>query len=88
MDEKTFTAELKNGGYSAPTSGELTAGTFNDTHTHDFSAFVLIVEGEMTVYHGDQTSTCGPGETFSLEAGTPHSEQVGPNGAKFLVGRR
>ena len=56
------------------------AGTFNDTHTHDFGAAVLVLEGEISITCEDGSkTTCRP-DTFALDAGIPHSEQVGPDG--------
>jgi quercetin dioxygenase-like cupin family protein len=59
-----------------------------DTHTHDFGASVLILEGEISVTLEDRVVTCGPGETFSLEANIPHAESVGADGVRLLACRK
>ncbi len=64
------------------------ADKFVDTHTHDFSASVLVLSGEMTVTTESGATTCRASDTDSLVAGTPHSEKVGPEGVRFLVGRK
>lgn len=88
MNEAAFREHLSAGGYSVGEVSEMVAGKFNGTHTHEFSASLLILEGELSVTAQGKTTTCGAGDTFALEAGTPHTEQVGPAGARLLVGRR
>lgn len=88
MDEKTFRAELEQEGYGEASVVEWEAGKFVDTHTHDFSASLLVLSGEITVTTESGTTTCRAGDTGSLAAGTPHSEKVGTEGVRFLVGRK
>lgn len=88
MDEIGFKERLKRDGYAEGGIVEWAPNTFIDTHTHEFSASVLVLDGEITVKTADGATTCRKGDTFRLAAGTPHSEQVGPDGVRFLSGRK
>lgn len=57
------------------------------THTHPFSADALVVQGEMWLTVGDETRHLRPRDTFRLDAGTPHAERYGSEGATLWVGR-
>lgn len=59
-----------------------------DEHRHPFAADALVVEGEMWLIDGNGTRHFGPGDTFTLAPGVPHSERYGPVGAIYWVARR
>jgi quercetin dioxygenase-like cupin family protein len=88
MEEATFRETLQAQGYDAPSVVDLEADKFVADHTHEFSAYALIVEGQFTVTTPKGPTTCNTGDTFSLASGIMHSEQAGPQGAKALVGRK
>jgi len=88
MNEKGFRQQLRADGYAEGSIVEWAPNTFNDRHTHEFSAAVLVLEGEITVTTDQGATTCRAGDTFRLAAGTPHVEQIGPAGVKFLSGRK
>ncbi len=88
MDEAQYRQQLAEQGYGEPSLVEWDAGTVNDTHSHEFSASILVLDGEITVTLADGTVTCGPGDTFALAAGIPHAETVGLEGVRFLAGRK
>ena len=58
------------------------------THDHPFAAKALVVEGEMWLTHGAATRHLRAGDTFELDAGVPHDERYGPDGATYWVARR
>ncbi len=88
MDEAQFRTKLAQEGYAAGEVRDLAPGTIMDTHVHDFSAMILVLDGEITVTTEDGDTTCRAGETFSLAAGIPHSERIGGDGVRFLAGRK
>ena len=88
MDEKGFKQMLEENGYDTADTVEMAAGTVNDTHSHDFDAALLILSGDITVTTTDGATTCRAGDTFQLENGIPHTEHIGNDGVRFLVGRR
>jgi quercetin dioxygenase-like cupin family protein len=89
MDEQAFRKTLAEEGYAEGRVVEWGPNHFNDTHVHDFSAKVLVLDGEITVACEDgRTTTCRAGDTFQLAAGTPHLERIGAAGVRFLSGRK
>ena len=58
------------------------------THTHPFEAKALVLDGEITIVSGKGEQRCGPGESFHLAAGEPHTESYGPRGVRYLAGRK
>lgn len=59
-----------------------------ETHTHDFDAEAVVVQGEMWLEEGGRRWHLQRGASFCLPALTPHAEHYGPAGATFWVGRR
>ena len=89
MDEKAFRAAREAEGYTQFAVVEWEPGRVNETHTHDFTASAFLLDGRITVETADESTTCrAAGDTFTLGAGIPHREVVGPDGVKFLVARK
>ncbi len=88
MNEAQFREQLQEQGYGEARSLEFEPNSVNDMHTHDFSAFVLVLSGEFTLVTADGSVTHQPGETCKLAAGTLHSEQMGETGATILIGKK
>ena len=88
MNEAQFRRQLQEQGYGGARSVEFEPNLVNDMHTHDFSAFVLVVGGEFTLVTEDGSATLRPGETCKLAAGTLHSEQTSVSGATILIGKK
>ena len=88
MNEVQFRGQLREQGYGEARSLEFEPNSVNDMHSHDFSAFVLVVSGEFTLVTEDGSVTHQPGETCKLAAGTLHSEQIGETGATILLGKK
>jgi hypothetical protein len=83
-----FEAEARAAGFDEAIAREWAPDMVVDTHTHPFDAEAVITQGEMWLTCGDSTQHLLPGGTFSLAAGTPHSERYGPQGATYWVARR
>jgi quercetin dioxygenase-like cupin family protein len=64
------------------------AGEFKPEHAHEFDASLLILEGEMTIVCGCEERTYRSGDRFAMTAGRPHTERSGPQGVRYLAGRR
>ena len=88
MNKAQFRQQLQAQGYSEAESLVFEPNFVDDMHTHDFSAFVFVYNGEFTLATDDGSVTYQPGETCKLAAGTLHSEQAGASGATLLVGRK
>jgi len=59
-----------------------------DDHTHDFEVRGLVTEGHFNITVGGQTTRYAAGDRFEMAAGCVHSEEIGPDGVTFVVGRR
>jgi quercetin dioxygenase-like cupin family protein len=88
MDRAVFEARLREQGYGEAAEREMAANTVNAAHTHDFDAQLLILDGEIAIARGGIAHTYRPGETCEIPAGTPHEERVGPDGVRYIAGRR
>ncbi len=88
MNEAQFRQQLQEQGYSEAQAIEYRPNLANDMHTHDFSAFALVLSGAFTLVTEDGSVTHQPGEACKLAAGTIHSEQTGASGATILIGKK
>lgn len=88
ITEAEFRKTLAEQGFDAPVEAVRDANFATTEHTHEFTASALILAGRITVVAATGTTTCGPGETFTLASGVPHHEEYGPEGARFLIGKR
>jgi quercetin dioxygenase-like cupin family protein len=64
------------------------ANAVNPDHAHEFDARLLILEGAMAITSEGSRRIYRPGDTFSMSAGCRHAEQCGPEGVRYLAGRR
>jgi len=60
---------------------ELVPGAVVPEHRHPNEQCGLVIEGEVTFRIGDEERVIGPGGTWRITSGTPHSLQTGPGGA-------
>lgn len=88
MDEATYVKRLEAEGYKDIGVIEWEAGRVNDTHTHDFTARAYVLQGALTVDCDSESTTCNAGDDFTLAAGISHVERVGPDGVKFVFGKK
>lgn len=88
MNLEQFEAHLKEEGYQVITSVAQPVGYALDDHVHAFDACALIIDGEFTITVGGLPRHYSAGDIFRLPAGTSHSERAGPQGVKYLAGRR
>jgi quercetin dioxygenase-like cupin family protein len=88
MNQAEFEQKLAAEGYTEMVDRTMEADKFNGEHTHEFDACVLVVEGEMTIARDGKPETFRAGDMCTMAAGTLHTEQCGPTGARYLAGRR
>ena len=88
MNEAQFRQQLHEQGYGEAQPVEFEPNFAADMHTHDFSAFVLVTSGALTLVTEGGSVTHQPGEACTLAAGTLHSEQTGADGATILLGKK
>ena len=88
MDRERFEARLQAEGYPEIRTNELPPNRKNPEHTHPFDVLAMVLEGEITLTVAGNATTYRRGDEFSMRAGCPHVEDIGPAGVKYLVGRR
>ena len=88
MDRTAFETELRQQGYAEVVDRRMAAGALNPEHAHEFDARLLVLEGAMTITAEGQERTYRAGDSFAMTAGCRHTEQCGPEGARYLAGRR
>jgi hypothetical protein len=88
MDTKDFEANLAADGYSEIETQSLQPRPGKGHHGHHFAIRGLVLTGTFTVTQDSQRVTYGPGEIFAVAQDHPHDEEVGPEGARVLVGRK
>jgi quercetin dioxygenase-like cupin family protein len=88
MNQSAFEAELAAEGYTQLETKAIDPRPANDQHAHDYGIRGLVLEGIFTVKQADKATTYLPGEVFVVAAGQPHTEEIGPGGARIFVGRK
>ncbi|HEX6078285.1 MAG TPA: cupin [Methylomirabilota bacterium] len=88
MDARAFEAGLTRDGYQRIETKDLPRGYRADSHAHDWSVRALVLAGEITLTWSGTSRTYAAGEEFTMDAGCAHTEAVGPDGVRYLVGRR
>lgn len=88
MDAATFEAKLKADGFQEIERKKLEPKPANGEHGHHFTARGLIIDGAFTVTLEGVPRTYRAGEVFEVEMGRLHFEEVGPEGAEIIVGRK
>lgn len=88
MDRTAFENGLREEGYGEVVDRRMQASEVNRTHAHEFDARVLVLEGTMTIASEGGERTYRAGEFFAMPAGRPHSETAGPDGVRYIAGRR
>ncbi len=82
MTEDEFRSMCDEGGWESPQDKHYAPNDVPDMHSHDFDAAVRITEGELLMTYPDRVDVLGMGDHCVVPAGTIHSEQTGPAGAK------
>jgi unsaturated pyranuronate lyase len=63
---------------------ELEPGIHLPEHQHPNEQLGLVMTGSITFTVGDETRKLGPGGTWRIPGGTPHTADVGPKGAVVI----
>ena len=88
MNRAEFETECRAQGYHEIVDRQMEANTTNAEHSHEFDARLLVLEGEMTVTSEGQERTYRSGDSFAMTVGCRHAECSGPEGTRYLAGRR
>lgn len=88
MNTAEFETALKRAGYLDVETKQVKPEFSTQPHAHPFDVRALVLDGDVTLTTGGESRTYRPGEVFEMAAGCEHSERHGPQGTKYLVGRR
>lgn len=92
MHENDYRADAASKGYGEPVAKSWAAGHSNELHTHDQSAYLLILEGTATLgidtAAGLVSTSLQAGSTIEVPAGCRHFEQAGCLPVKFLAAKK
>ncbi len=88
MTEEEFRNQLAAAGYGEPSTTAYGPNADGEFHTHDFSALLMVTDGEFQVVLEDETKVLKSGDWCEVVAGTVHCEQTGANGATVVAGTR
>jgi quercetin dioxygenase-like cupin family protein len=88
MQAAEFESTLKKEGFDEILTKELPANMNNDVHEHTWDVRTLVLAGEIALIVDGVRQTYREGQEFKMQAGCRHSEAVGPEGVKYIVGRR
>lgn len=87
MQRDAFIRSLAEEGFPEPVMVTREAGEM-DEHAHPFEAKALIIAGEIHLSVGGEERRYGVGDVFHLAASERHAERYGPEGVRYLVGRK
>ncbi|MEZ5659915.1 MAG: cupin domain-containing protein [Burkholderiaceae bacterium] len=89
INPEAFRAQLEKDGYDEIIEKTMTAGSTIAEHTHPFDVHLLVLAGEAVITCAGEARTLRAGDTLTMAADTPHTEQysVGED-YRFLAGRR
>lgn len=88
MNRTEFETDCRGQGYHEIVDRRMDANTTNPEHSHEFDARLLVLEGELTITREGRAQFYRAGDTFAMTAGCRHTERSGPEGARYLAGRR
>jgi quercetin dioxygenase-like cupin family protein len=88
MNAADFERQLTADGYQEIETKQYAPRPQNGEHGHHFSVRGLVLEGSFIVTQGGRTVAYSPGEVFVVPEGGLHCEEIGPEGARVLVGRK
>jgi quercetin dioxygenase-like cupin family protein len=88
MQQAAFEAELKSSGFVEIETKAIEPRPANTAHAHDYDILGLVLDGIFIVTQDNKSVTYHAGEVFSVFAGKSHTEEIGPQGARILVGRK
>jgi len=88
MTPQAFAEQLRREGFDEVAGKSLPASQFDDSHTHPFEVKALVTEGEVALGVAGVVTTYRVGDVFTMASGCVHTEQYGPQGVSYVVGRK
>lgn len=88
MDTSSFESALRSEGFGNIETKQLPPAGRNTGHAHPFEVRALVLEGQIALTFSGEEHTYRKGEIFTMAAGCEHTEEVGAEGVRYVVGRR
>ena len=88
MDQAAFELSCRSDGFEAVEKKQGTPGFTSDTHTHPFTARIMVLDGEFSITRNGATEVFNAGGSFTMESGCVHAEAFGADGSTYLVARK
>jgi quercetin dioxygenase-like cupin family protein len=88
MNEVDFEAKLRADGYTEIETQNLEPRQPKGAHGHPFAIRGLVLAGTFIVTQDNERTVYAPGQIFAVAQDHPHDEEIGPEGARVLVGRK
>jgi mannose-6-phosphate isomerase-like protein (cupin superfamily) len=88
MDEKSLEEQLHREGSTDTSVWQDFPGASYPDHTHAAATAHIILDGEMTLTMKGESRTYYAGERCDIPAGAVHSARAGPQGCRYLIGKR
>jgi quercetin dioxygenase-like cupin family protein len=88
MDTQTFETRLRADGYTEIETKTYAQQAANGEHGHHFDVHGLVLDGAFIVIENGKATTYRPGDVFAVPNGRLHCEEIGPDCARVLIGRR
>jgi len=85
---QTFENDLQRDGFEDIETKTVEGNKCVAEHSHPFDVRAKVLAGEITLTHAGLSRTYRAGDIFSMDAGCKHSEQCGPEGVTYTVGRK
>jgi quercetin dioxygenase-like cupin family protein len=88
MDAEAFEQQMTADGFTEIETKDLPHRPQNEPHVHDSTVRGLVIEGAFIVRRDGIEMAYGAGEHFEVAKGIRHTEEIGPQGARVLIGRK
>lgn len=88
MDAQAFETQLRADGFTEIETTTFEPKPANGEHGHHFDVRGFVLDGAFIVHENSKPITYKPGDIFAVPNGQLHCEEIGPQGARVLIGRR
>ena len=88
MDHSAFEAELVRSGYTQIETKVIEPRPVNSAHAHEYGTKGLVLDGIIIVTEDTKPTRYLAGDVFTVAQGQSHTEEIGPQGAHIVVGRK
>lgn len=88
MNAADFSAQLRKEGFTILTEVDREPNGGIGLHGHPFQAKALILQGELSLVVDGTETHYRAGDVFELSYEQQHTERYGPEGVKYLAGRK